>query len=108
MLETPLMYRFNLTQPTLSHFETMCLNILQMQCHSLPQNSDKIYKKLLKSFSSKEHKTVLILFLKFERSISSCINTAKSFHYKRHFVRLRRETDFFRCFATKTVASRSE
>ena len=79
MLETPLIYSCNLTHPTLPYFETMCLNILLMQGHSLPQNSDKIKKKLLKSISSTEHKTVLILFLKFEQSLSSCINSFKKF-----------------------------
>ena len=58
MLETSLVYRFILSLPTLSLFETMCLNILLMQCHSLPPNSNKILKKFLKSFSCTEHITV--------------------------------------------------
>ena len=60
MIETPFIFRFILTLPTLSLFKTMCLNILLLQCHSLPQNGNKL-KKILKSFSCTEHKTVLIL-----------------------------------------------
>ena len=61
MIETAFIYRFILTLPTLSLFEIMCLNILLLQCHSLPQNSNKLKKKLLKSYSCTEHKTVHIL-----------------------------------------------
>ena len=62
MPETPLIYRFIFTLPTLSLFETMCLNILLLQCHSLPQNSNKLKKKqLLTNFPCTEHKTALIL-----------------------------------------------
>ena len=61
MIETPFIYRFILILPTLSLFKTMCLNILLLQCHSLPQNSNELKKKLLKSFSCTEHIAVLIL-----------------------------------------------
>ena len=58
MLKTPLIRRFVPTLPTLSFFETMCLNILLMQCRSLPPNSNKIKEKFVKIFFCTEHITV--------------------------------------------------
>ena len=51
-------------------------NVLEhffVQCHSLPQNSNKIFKNFLKVFLA----LVLILFLNFEQSLSSCTHTVK-------------------------------
>ena len=60
---------------------TLRNNVLEhlffVQCHSLPQNSNKIFKNFLKSFSCTAHKIVLILFLNFEQSLSSCTHTVK-------------------------------
>ena len=71
MFETPLPYTVLFLLYQLYHFSKQSSRtILLMQCSSLKQNRDKIFKIILRGFSCTKQKIFPILFLDFEQSLS--------------------------------------